>query len=239
MESIACFVLNLTVEGALKHDEVVLNYQCELEADEIANLVGAYLMRKSRNHLEEADYKEASANLTKHNARYYVGRNANLNTVGPVLDLIEAAIRRLGATVVVLDHIHFICRNEKNQTEAEANAMQRIKRMAQQYQVKFIVVGQPRKAEQSNKGKVVHMTDWKGSETGVSDADAIFAIHRNTIKNKDPLNPPMDDYEPRTEIHLLGARSKGDGATFAILQFHGDVAAFREEIPDDSGAFGE
>lgn len=236
-----CFVVDLTVEAAIKQQEVVLNYQCELSTDEMANMVASYLLRKHRNHLERPDYQAASKVLTDSNVRYYVGRDPSLNTVTPVLDLIEAAIRRFGATIVVLDHIHFICRNEANQTEAEANAMQRIKSMAQKYKVKFIVVGQPRKATQQNKGKIVHITDWKGSETGTSDADAVFAIHRNCIKIKDPNNPPMDDYEPRTEIHLLGARSRGDGATFAILQFFGQWATFEElttAVPEHEEIFG-
>jgi hypothetical protein len=223
-----CFVMNFTIEAALKK-EVVLNYQCELSIDEISNMVAAYLLQQNRNSLTTLDYKRAAAILRKEDVHYYVGRNPTLNTVGPVLDLIEAAIKRLGATIVVLDHIHFICRNESNQTEAEANAMQRIKRMAQQYQVKFIVVGQPRKAQQGNKGKIVHITDWKGSETGGSDADAVFALHRNAIVAKDPANPPMDDYEPQVQIHLLGARSKGDGPTFCLLLFKGEKATFCEE----------
>jgi hypothetical protein len=227
-----CFVVNITIDEAMKRGETILNYQCELSTDEMANMVAAYVLKRSRNGLERKDYEEASARLAAHNVKYYIGRDETLSTVTPVLDLIEAGIRRLGATIVILDHIHFICRNDDRQTETEANAMQRIKRMAQQYQVKFIVVGQPRKAQQSNKGKVVHITDWKGSETGVSDSDAVFAIHRNHITIKDPKNPPMDDYEPRTEIHLLGARAKGDGATFALLQFHGERCAFAEEVPD-------
>lgn len=229
-----CFALNVTLHGALKYSEVILNYQCELSTDEISNLVAAYLLNKSRNSLDKYDYQAASSNLMNSHVHYYVGRDPTLNTVTPVLDLIEAAIQRLGATIVVLDHIHFICRNEANQTEAEANAMQRIKRMAQEYGVKFIVIGQPRKAQQQNRGRAVHITDWKGSEAGCSDADAVFVLHRNYIKDKDPLNPPMDDYERRSEISLLGARSKGDGATYAILQFHGDVATFKEEIAEEA-----
>ena len=48
-----------------------------------------------------------------------------------------------------------------------------------------------------------------------------------------PYVPQMDDYEPRSEISLLGARSKGDGATYAILQFHGAISTFREECSDE------
>ena len=201
------WVMNFTVDDAINHNEVVLNYQCELGVDEYSNMVAAYLLKKNRNHLTKEDYKEAARRMG--DAKYYIGRNATLTTVNPVLDLIEAGIRRLGATVVILDHLHFICRNEINEFAAQANAMQRIKNLAIKYGVKFVVVSQPRKANQASKGKLIHVTDFKGSETATSDADAIFVIHRDIIKVKDPANPPTDDYDPQTEVHLLGARAKG------------------------------
>jgi DNA primase len=221
------FQVNLTVAAALKQKEVVLNYQCELSNDEFSNMVAAHVLRKSRNHLTQEDYHEASRRLADSGCRYYIGRNPALNTVTQVLDLIEAAVRRLGATVVVLDHLHFICRNESNEIQAQANAMQRIKNMAVQYGLKFIVVGQPRKALANAKGKAIHVTDFKGSESFGSDSDAIYTIHRDFVKIVDPKNPPRDDYEPRTEVRMLGARAKGDGATFAELMFNGDIATFQ------------
>lgn len=220
------FQMGVSLHGALKHNEVVLNYQCELSTDEFSNIVAAHLLKKSRNHLTRADYVAAAKVMGS--AKYYVGRNPTLTTVTPVLDLIEDAIRRLGVTLVVLDHIHFICRNERDEVQAQANAMQRFKNMMVKYKTKGIIVGQPRKANRQDRGKVVHITDAKGSETLTSDADAIYALHRNLIKVKDPKNPPKDDFDPKTEIHLLGARARGDGPTFAELMFVGDQASFYE-----------
>jgi CHC2 zinc finger/DnaB-like helicase C terminal domain/Toprim-like len=220
------FIMNVTMDDAIRNDDVILNYQCELSVDEYANMVAAYLLKKNRNNLNKEDYKEAAKRMG--NVKYYIGRNPTLNTVAPVLDLIEAGIRRLSPTVVVLDHLHFICRNESNEIQAQANAFQRIKNMAVRYGVKFVVVGQPRKANQASKGKMIHIADLKGSETFGSDADAIFVIHRDNIRVKDPQNPPKDDYDPKTEVHLLGARAKGDGGTFAVLTFIGEWASFHE-----------
>lgn len=217
-----------TVYGARDHGEVVLNYQCELSPEEFSTIVTANILRKDRNHLTAEDHKDAAKRLA--GVRYYIGRDPTLNTVGPVLDLIEAGIRRLGATLVVLDHVHFICRNETNEIQAQANAYQRIKNLATKYQVKFIVVGQPRKAGQQTKGKVVDLTDWKGSEAGTSDSDAIFAIHRDRIKVKDAST--KDDYDPITSVHLLGCRSKGDGGTYTELMYFGKFASFNEFVKD-------
>lgn len=228
------FQTNLTLYAARYHKEVVLQYQCELSDNEYANIVAAHVLKRDRNHLTAADYAEASSYLE--GIKFYIGHNTLLTKVDEVLDLIEAGIRRLGATVVVLDHIHFICRNERNEAQAQANAMQRIKLMADRYGVKFIVVGQPRKAEQTKRGKRIHMNDMKGSESLVSDASAIFIIHRDEIKVKDPDNPPTDDYQTKTEVHMLGARSKGDGPTYGELVFLGNIATFgslAKDIPPE------
>lgn len=216
--------MNATIYGARRHKEVVLSYQCELSAIEYSNAVAAHLLAKDRNTLGKEDYNKA-ASLLK-GVRYYVGSDPTLTQVTQVLDLIEAAVKRLGITVVVLDHIHFICRNEQNEVQAQANAMQRIKNMSRVYGLKFIVIGQPRKADQKSKGKELHISDAKGSGSLADDADAVYFLHREVIKNIDPANPPMDEYDPETEIRLKKGRSKGKGSTFAKLYFQGNIATF-------------
>ena len=215
-----------TLFGAREHGEVVLNYQGELSQIEFATLITAHVLHKDRNELTDEDHKAAAAILG--GAKYYVGYDPDLNTIGPVLDLIEMAIRVLGATVVVLDHKHFFIRNEENQTQAEANADQRIKLMASKYGVKFVVLGQPRKATQQTKGKVIHISDLKGSETGSSDSNNVLFIHRNTVAVKDPNNPPDDEYEPMTQIHRKKARFCGQGKAYTELMFEGKTATFYE-----------
>lgn len=236
-----CWIMNATLDSALKHGEVVLNYQAELEPDRFNTMVAAYILRKDRNHLTPEDIDEAARRLG--NTRYYVGSAPWLNTVGPVLDLIEAAIKRLGATVVVLDHIHFVCRNASDEIKAQADASQRIANMAKRYRCKFFMVEQPRKTNQQGRGKRLHVSDGKGSEALHSDAAAIFAIHRDQVATTDP--PPPDAYSPVTQVHLLGgARSKGDGASEARLLFFGNFASFNEiahapEENDGGGLFGD
>lgn len=227
----SAWVMNATLEAARRQGEIVLNYQCELNEDEFSNMVAAYVLSKDRNMLTREDYKEAARKLA--GVKYYVGRNPSLSTAEPVLDLIEAGVKRLNPTIVVLDHIHFICRNVDNEIQAQANAMQRITRMAQQYGLKFFVVGQPRKSLQQNRGKAIHITDIKGSETLSSDVHAAFSIHRDFIPDKeiDPNNPPDDAYLPKTGVKLLASRFKGPGAAYTELMFHGKFAAFRDEIP--------
>jgi len=224
-----CWMMNATLSAARdkEHKEIVLNYQCELDVDRFNTMVAAYVLGKDRNHLSEDDHKKAAAMLRKDGVKYYVGSEPAYNTVTPVLKLIENAIKRLRPTVVVLDHIHFICRNEKDEIKAQADASQWIARMSKLHKVKFFMIEQPRKANQASRGKRLQISDGKGSEALHSDAAAIFAIHRDLIKQTDP--PPPDAYSPITSIHLLGgARSKGDGASEGRLMFNGKHALFTE-----------
>lgn len=222
------FLMNATVEAAIKQHETIVNYQCELSPDELATAIAAYLTMSDRNHLTDNDWKNAAAKMG--GAKYYIGRDDSISTIKPALDLIEAAIQRLSATVVVLDHIHFLSRNEEDAVGALADAMQRIKRMAQKYGVKFIVVAQPRKASAKDRGKIVHITDVKGSETVTSDADVVFALHRNYSRRSDPDNPAKNEYDPKTTIALLKARAKGEGMATARLIFNGAYARFAELV---------
>lgn len=220
------FWMNATLAAARKHGEVVISYQCELSVEEYSNIVAAYLLAKDRNNITKEDYKKAFA-LIK-NLRYYIGRDNTLTDIDPVLDLIESAVKVLGATVVILDHIHFLTRNNNDEVKAQSKAMQRIKNMAQTYGLKFIVIGQPRKADQKSKGKALHISDAKGSEACTADADAVYFLHREVIKNIDAANPPKDEYDPETEVHLKKARAKGTGSSFTKLYFHGTISTFLE-----------
>lgn len=218
------FWMNATVHAARKNNQCVLNYQCELSEEEFAVATAAHLVLKDRNELSREDRENAAKLLN--GVRYYVGSDPTLDRIDPVLDLIEAAVKRLGITVVVLDHLNFLCRNEPDEYKAQAKAMQRIKLMARTYGLIFIVIGQPRKPSQQGKNQDLDITDAKGSSSQGDDADAVYFLNRNVIKNIDPSNPPMDEYEPETEVRLKKGRSKGKGSAYAKLYYEGKCATF-------------
>lgn len=229
------FLMNSTLYQAMERGEVVLNYQCEMSPEEIGTLVASHILSRDRNHLTKADYKEAAARMG--DCKYYIGRNPTLTRVDQVLDLIENAVRCLSATVVVIDHIHFLCRNEPDEIKAQANAMQRIKNLADKYKLKIIVVGQPRKALQQNKGKGLHITDLKGSETLTSDSSVVWVLHRDYEKIKDPNNPLPDEYRPETMLAQLKGRMKGDGNALVMLLFNGKLSTFNELHTNSDGEY--
>jgi len=217
------FVLQETLEAARKHGEVVLNYQAELTIEQIARIVTAHVLRKHRLELTPDDMKSAAHALGS--AKYYVGRNAALTTITPVLDLMEAAIRRLSPTVAVLDNIHYLVRNEQDQVKAMENAMQRVKSMAVLYGLKFFVLGAPKKAESTAKGKQLHVTDVRGSVAFGDDSDAVFTIHRDMLTNSEDRK---NDYSPQTKLRLVKVRDKGPGDAEVDLLFLGELASFVE-----------
>jgi len=223
------FAMNCEIYEARKYGEVVINYSGELTPDEYSNIVAAHVLQKDRTQLQMLDYKLAAKKLG--DIRFYTGYNPDLNTITPVLDLIEKAIKRFGATRVILDHIHYFCLNEANPVEAMASAQQRIKSMCQKYGVIFIELAQPRKAVQNLKGKMLHVTDIKGSEAVVSTSDAFLSIHREVARLPANGPPPKDPYDEDAIIQLLKGRSLGNGGSFTKLKCFGEWASFQEISP--------
>jgi hypothetical protein len=222
---------------AMEHKRIVLNYSCELSPQEFGTLVAANILSKDRLSLTDADYKEAARQLQDVDAKFYVGYNPNLNKIGMVLDSLEWAIRRLGANIIVLDHIHFLTRGERDDIKAQADAMQRIKNMAVKHGVIFVVVGQSRKAEASRRGRPSDVNDAKGSETFISDASAVYLIHRGVRKDIDwsrPENLPMDTLDTITDIRCVKCRVKGPGKAFARMVFAGSVGQFHTQTLQES-----
>lgn len=164
------FWLSVQLNEALKYNSVVLNYSAELSPQELATLTTAILTKKNRLGLVRADYDRAADMMQ--DARFFVGYNPDISNIKDILGdgtdkhpgLLEWAVRRLGARIVVLDHLHFFTSGDKEATSSEAAAMTRIKNLAVKYGLIFIVIGQSRKANQNSKYKVSEGSDAKGSE---------------------------------------------------------------------------
>lgn len=227
-------VLQASIYSALKHGETVVNYQAEMSEQQINTIITSHVLKKHRLHLDPEDFKQA-ARILGNNFHYYIGRNTSLTKIEEVLDLMEAAAKRFSATVVVLDNLHFLCRNEQDQVKAQANAMQRITNMAGNLSLKFIVVHQARKADQQHKRKVTHVSDLDGSKAVQNDSTTIYSIHRDEMKNtQDDNNSTSHEYSPVTEIRLQKARDKGEGGAYTKLMFVGEICTFSELAGDES-----
>lgn len=217
------------LEEAMKYGSVVINYSAELSPEEFARLVAAIVLEKDRLTLSREDFQEAARRLDECNAKLYVGYNPEFNRINMVLDSIEWAIRRLGAHIVVLDHLHFLCRGERDDIKAQADAMQRIKNISRKYSVIFVVVGQSRKEQPNRKGRVSEASDAKGSESFISDATTAYHIHRGLKRDIDFEHPetwPSDLLDNITDIRLYKCRTKGPGKAVARQVFAGAFGKF-------------
>lgn len=229
------FVTQFTLHDARKYNETVVAWHCELSPAELAVIAVAQVLRKNRNFLTPEDMKQAAGMLD--GVQYYIGHDQNLSDIMAVLDLMEAAIKRLGATIAVLDNLHFYTTGIDDENRVQAAAMRRIKQIATTTGSKFIVVFQPRKAQQTAKGKKTHITDVKGSASAGDTCDSVMAIHRELAKNREE-GGLSDIYEERTLVEMLKTRSKGIGKASCYLHWFGEFASFEsldthhEEAPE-------
>lgn len=217
------FTLQLSLFGARKHNEIVVNWQCELSPSELSVMVAAQVLHKNRNFLTKDDLRRAADQLD--GVSYYIGNNPTISGIMEVLDLIEVAVRRVGATVVVIDNLHFYTTGIDDEVRVQAAAMKRIKQMAVAYGLKIVVVYQPRKAQQNARGKKTHISDVRGSASAGDTADAVVAIHRDIAKGEDESGRG-DIYEEKTLVEWLKTRSKGVGKSSSFLQFFGEFSEF-------------
>ena len=217
------FTLQLSLFGARKHNEVVVNWQCELTPAELSVMVAAQVLHKNRNFITKEDLKVAAEQLD--GVAYYIGNNPSITSIMDVLDLLEAAVRRTGATVVVIDNLHFFTTGIDDEVRVQAAAMKRIKQMAVTYGLKIIVVFQPRKAPSNTKGRKVHISDIRGSAGAGDTADAVIAIHREINKSEDDAGK-TDVYDDKTLVEWIKTRSKGTGKASSFVHFFGEFAEF-------------
>ena len=168
------WLMNILLHNAIYHGKVVINYSAELLHEQYARRAVAYLTNTDRGKLEAEHYAKARAILK--DVRFYNGYKPKA-TYQDVIDLLGAAKKRLGADIIVIDHIHFLTRGTKDETQAVADAMRRLKDLAFDSNVVVIVVGQPRKMQQGRRQEATAQ-DAKYSEAFGSDSSQVFILHR-------------------------------------------------------------
>lgn len=220
-------VLQSTLWNAMTQGDVVLNHQCELSVEDVAKLITAQQLRKHRLEITAEDQHKAAAMLG--NCVYYVGRDQVSSRADEVINLLEAAIQRLSPTILVIDHVHFICRNESNQIQAQENAMRRLINLAHKYKLKVILVGQPSKTnrdQRRGKGSDNHIHNVKGSEAFTSDSHAVFFMSRKPKKDAD--SEQVGELDPVTIITRQKARVQGPGPGVGRLYCRGEYGLFTD-----------
>lgn len=218
-------LLQETLRTALKHGITVLNYQTQMQGEEIGEIVTANILARDRGEITKEDRQEAAKRLK--NCQYYIGHDPNAGGAAAALDLIEAGIRRVGANVVVIDLFHDICSAESDEVRAQAKAMRRFKLMMQKYLAIGIAIGQPRKIDPKNQNQDKPLTIYdlaKGSEAIISESDVVFYMHRKI--NKNITEDTSDRLSPEIDFYRMKGRNQGKGGALAKLFFLGKIATF-------------
>lgn len=224
------WIMNILLHNAIKFGKVVVNYSAELSPKQYSVRAAAHLLNKKKDDITEEDLN-VTADLMGE-AQFYNGYKPGANWK-EVIELLAWAKRRLGADILVLDHLHFLTRSERDETRAQSEAMRMLKDLAVQYNIIMIVLGQPRKPLANHRGREMVTQDLKGSETFGSDASQVFILHRDRKSNGDDSNLPIFDpickvkldksreSEPRaTKLFFDGAR-----CTFGLLERNYDEYA--------------
>lgn len=220
------FIVQATLHNAIKYGKTVINFQAEMSPQEIAGLAASQLLRRDRNEMTQIDMQIAAPLLDGVN--YYVGRDPNVTELKEVLDLIESAARRLSPDIIVLDHFHHFSAGADNETKQQADAMTRIKQIAEKYQVVFINIGQPSKPQRSASSKPLRSTDFRGSGAWGQAANSIMAIHRDYRKAEDQSVGGKGNFEDKTLVQVIKGRSLGKGKSACFVTCFGEFCSFEE-----------
>jgi hypothetical protein len=202
------WVMDILLENTVKYGKVAVNYSGEVPPKQYSVRAAAYLLQKNKDEITEQDLHTA-ADLLK-DAQFYNGYKPGANW-REVIELLEWAKRRLGADILVVDHLHFLTRSERDETRAQAEAMRMLKDLAVKYNVIMIVLGQPRKPLANHRGREAVTQDLKGSESFGSDASQVFILHRDRKSNGDDENMPI--FDPVCKIKLDKSRESEPRAT--------------------------
>lgn len=216
------FLMGILLENAIKYGKIVVNYSAELPPAQYARRAAAYLTGKGRDVLGRSDYELAAKKME--GAKFYNGYKPGANWK-EVTELLKWAKRRLGADILVVDHLHFLTRSEKDEIKSQSEAMRAFKDLAIEYGTIVIVVGQPRKPQDEHRGRELQTRGIKGSETLGSDASQVFILHRKRLSDD---GEDVAVFSPETKV-ILDKSRESEGRSTKLL-FRGETCRFVEMV---------
>jgi len=202
------WLMDILLHNSVNYGRVVANYGAEIMPAQYSVRAAAYLLNKKKDEITEEDLFAAAELMG--DAQFYNGYKPGANWK-EVIELLEWAKRRLGADILVLDHLHFLTRGERDETKAQSEAMRMLKDLAVQYNAIVIVVGQPRKPLANHRGREAVTQDLKGSEAFGSDASQVFILHRDRKSSGDDETMPI--FDPICKVKLDKSRESEPRAT--------------------------
>lgn len=215
------WVMNVLLHNAINYGKIVVNYSAEVAPADYARRAAAYLTGVHKDRLSRTDYELAASKMS--GAKFYNGYKPGAN-YKEVIELLRWAKRRLGADILVIDHIHFLTRSEKDEIKAQSEAMREIKDLAVEFNVIPIIVAQPRKPQDEFRGREMQTRSIKGSEAMGSDASQVFILHRKRMSESEGEESAV--FSPETKV-ILDKSRESEGRVTKLL-FRGEICKFVE-----------
>jgi len=145
-----------------------------------------------------------------------------------VVARITEMVQRYDLKFFVFDNLHLLCRGDDEKALID-KATQAFKILAENLQIVFILIVQPRKV--ANQNKAITTSDLKGSSSIYQDADLVILMHRR-VNDGDMLPDEIEagvsegSKSPRTEFNITGRYVEG-GKTY--LAFNGARNTFLDK----------
>lgn len=215
------WAMDILLHNVTQFGKIVVNYSAEISPEQYGRRAAACLTRTNKDQLTKENFTRAAEKLS--NGKFYNGYKPGAN-YKEVIETLVWAKKRLGADILVLDHLHFLTRSERDEWKAQSEAMRMLKDLAVEYNIIVIVVGQPRKALSTQRHREAVTQDIKGSESFGADCSQIFILHRKRMPSTDDNNAPV--FDPITKIILDKSRESETRST--RLMFDGATATFYE-----------
>jgi hypothetical protein len=213
-------------------------YTPDLKPTRHARMIVSQLSKSNRSELKPTDYDLATQILSE--GALYLGFDPEISTMNAAIDLLEQAIRRLGADIAVIDTFHYILRGGKdsNRVQMAEDGMARLNGIAEKYGVMIGLVCQPRTQPADGRTRsmtrVMEIEDIKYASAIREDAVAIGILHRQKTGSMSD-DPKKQNFSSESEFHMKKSREQGGGPQFANLFFEGSHATFYEMTAREPG----
>jgi len=223
------WLMNVLVDNVLQGRKVV-NFSAELSPQRYASMVTARLVQQNRNSLTQGDFHLAASLIPEET--FYFGYKPGVG-FKDVMKLLETAKQVYGGDIFVVDPLHFLIRGgTPGQENSEfAAAMKMLVDFSIKWNVIVIVVGQPRKALQGNRGRMAQGQDARGTAALGEDAATTWILHRNRVQRPRSAEESEEEavFEAVTTVKL--DYSRNSEARMTKLIFDGPKAMFNKLEP--------
>lgn len=205
-------------------------YSCEMQSIELTK---KFAMMSETHYVDYDDMDEnalISAKRRVPSKRIFIfePKKKDELQIGGVVEIARAIIVRYGVKILVIDNLHFLCREDSAINDGLiGQTTQQLKLLANEMQVVIILIGHPRKMGHNNQ---LTIEDLKGSSSIVQDANVIWLMHRKEV-DSNVLPHERQDNKPHSDLAEINIISRGGRGGNGNLVLNGYRSLFKDRGP--------